>query len=137
MDESNKKVKNKLEVICTPDYGQLLTQRSNFEIPKKSARLFGQLNTRGGGGGNLPILGNFHSRPTNSILYESWHILLKFDTLLRLLSLKLRPQEVAEVAKSRQKKINQRFWNWQFLSYKNVIPQKKAEKVRHSDLKQN
>ena len=37
MDESNKIVKNKLGVICTPDYRQLLTKRSDFEIPKQSA----------------------------------------------------------------------------------------------------
>ena len=47
---------------------------------------------------------HFHSRPANSISYESWHILLKFDTLLRLLRLKLRPREAAEVAKVQAKK---------------------------------
>ena len=39
MDESNKIVKNKLGVICTPDYRQLLTKRSYFEIPKQSAEI--------------------------------------------------------------------------------------------------
>ena len=38
MDESNKNVKNKLGVICTPDYRQLLTKRSYFEIPKQSLK---------------------------------------------------------------------------------------------------
>ena len=37
MDESNKNVKNKLGVICTPDYRQLLTKKSYFETPKQSA----------------------------------------------------------------------------------------------------
>ena len=47
---------------------------------------------------------HFHSRPTNSISYKSWHNQLKFDTLLRLLRLKLWPQEVAEVARVQAKK---------------------------------
>jgi hypothetical protein len=34
---------------------------------------------------------NFHSRPPNRILYESWHLQLKFYTLLRSVRLKLRP----------------------------------------------
>ena len=46
----------------------------------------------------------FHFKATNSISYESWSLLLKFDTLLRLLRLKLRPQEVAEVAKVQTEK---------------------------------
>ena len=65
---------------------------------------------------------HFHSRPTNSTSYESWHIPLKFHTLLRLLGLKLRPREVAEVARVQEKKkIDQKFWNLQFLSYTNFI----------------
>ena len=39
MDESNKNVKNKIGVICTPDYRQLLRKRSYFEIPKQSGVL--------------------------------------------------------------------------------------------------
>ena len=36
MDESNKNVKNKIGVTCTPDYRQFLTKRSYFEIPRDS-----------------------------------------------------------------------------------------------------
>ena len=72
---------------------------------------------------------HFHSRPTNSISYESWHILLKFDTLLRLQRFKLRPREVAEVARVQTKKINQKFWNLPFLSYKIVIHLKRKLRI--------
>ena len=47
---------------------------------------------------------HFHSRPINSISCESWHIQLKFDTLLRLLRLKFWPPEVTEVARVQAKK---------------------------------
>jgi hypothetical protein len=39
MDETNKNVKNKVGVICAPDYRQLLSKRSYFEIPKQSAEI--------------------------------------------------------------------------------------------------
>ena len=79
---------------------------------------------------------HFHSRPANSISYESWHILLKFDTLLRLLRLKLRPREAAEVAKVQAKKIRSKILKSAiFELQKRYIPQKKAENNCHSDLK--
>ena len=76
--------------------------------PKRPG-LFGLPNTRGGMESihfekRSLTTPHFHSRPANSISYESWHILLKFDTLLRLLRLKLRPREAAEVAKVQAKK---------------------------------
>jgi hypothetical protein len=37
--KATKMSKNKLGVICTPDYRQLLTKRSYFEIPKQSAEI--------------------------------------------------------------------------------------------------
>ena len=55
--------------------------------PKRPG-LFGLLNTRGGGGWICPFWktqsypSQFHFRATNRVSYESWHILLKFDTLL-------------------------------------------------------
>jgi hypothetical protein len=75
----------------------------------------------------------FHS---NSISYESWHIQLKFDTHLRLLRLKLRSREVAEVARVQvKKKFDQKFWNLQFLRYTNIIHLKRKLRTinRHSD----
>ena len=42
---------------------------------------------------------NFGTDQTNIVSYESWHLQLKFETLLRLLRSKFRPLEVAEVAK--------------------------------------
>ena len=81
---------------------------------------------------------HFHARATNSISYESWDIQLKFDILLRLLRLKLRPREVAEVARVQAHK------NWSkilksaiFELHKRYIPQKKAENNHYSDLKWN
>ena len=63
---------------------------------------------------------------------------LKFDTLLRLLRLKLRPREVAEVAKVQMKKNRSKILKSAiFEVQKRYTPQKKAENNRHSDLKQN
>jgi hypothetical protein len=110
--------------------------------PKRPG-LFGQLNTRGGVesthfGKRTLNPPHFHSRPTNSISYESWHILLKFDTLLRLLRLKLRPRDVAEVARVQtKKKLIKILKSAIFELQKRYTPQKKAENNRHSDLKQN
>ena len=101
----------------------------------KSTGLFGHSDNWG----KRPLTSpHFHSRPTNSISYESWHILLKFDTLLRLLRLKLRPREVAEVAKVQTKKNRSKILKSAiFELQKRYTPQKKAEKNRHLDLKQN
>ena len=110
--------------------------------PKRPG-LFGQLNNRGGVesthfGKRTLNPPHFHSRPTNSISYESWHFLLKFDTLLRLLRSKLRPREVAEVAKVQTEKNRSKILKSAiFELQKRYIPQKKAEKNLHSDLKQN
>jgi hypothetical protein len=71
---------------------------------------------------------NFHFRLTNSISYENWHLQLQFDTLLRLLRLKLRSRKVAEVA-SRQKKLDQKFWNLKFLIYTNIIHLKRKLRI--------
>ena len=49
--------------------------------------------------------GGFYFRSTNSNSYESWHLQLKFETLLRLLRLILWPQEVSEVTEVKMKKI--------------------------------
>ena len=49
------------------------------------------------------------------------HIQLKFDTLLRLLRLRLRTWEVAEVASDQVKKVDRKYWNLLFLSYTNII----------------
>ena len=63
-------------------------------------------------------------------------IQLKFDTLLRLLRLKLRPREAAEVAKVQAKKIRSKILKSAiFELQKRYIPQKKAENNCHSDLK--
>ena len=122
---------SKLTLLAAPHWSIITTLQFQGLLciqwfkPKRHG-LFGQLNTWGGW--NPPILGKrslnppqFHSRPTNSVSYKSWGIQLKFDTLLRLLRLKLRPQEAAEVARFQAKKIDQKFWNPQFLSYTNVI----------------
>ena len=58
-------------------------------------------------------------QPTASL--ENCYLQLKFETLLRLLRLKLLSREVAEVARVQEKKVDQKFWNLQFLSYTNVI----------------
>ena len=47
---------------------------------------------------------HFNSKQTNIILYEIRHLQLKFDTLLRLLGLKLRSWEVAEMVRVQAKK---------------------------------
>ena len=94
--------------------------------PKRPG-LLGQLDTRGGGGESShfgkrslkPL--NFYFRLTNSVSYKSWHIQLKFDTLLRLLSLKLQPWEVAEVARVQAKKSLIKNFEICILSYTNVI----------------
>jgi hypothetical protein len=81
---------------------------SNILNPKRPG-LFDLLDTRGGaesahfGKRSLKPL-NFYFRLTNSVSYKSLHVQLKFDTLLRLLRLKLRPQEVAKVARVQAKK---------------------------------
>ena len=46
---------------------------------------------------------------TNSISYEKLHNLLKFDTSMRLLRLKVWPQNFEEVAKVRLRKYNKSF----------------------------
>ena len=48
---------------------------------------------------------NFHQSSTNSALYESWHLQLKFETSVRWLKLIVWPQEVSEVTKVKMKKI--------------------------------
>ena len=79
---------------------------------------------------------HFHSRPTNSISYKSWHNQLKFDTLLRLLRLKLWPQEVAEVARDQAKKNRSKILKSAiFELQKNYTHQKKAEKNHYLELK--
>ena len=78
----------------------------------------------------------FNTRATNSISYESWDIQLKFDTLLRLLRLKLQPREVAEVARVQEKKVRSKILKSSiFELHKRYIPQKKAENNCHLDLK--
>ena len=82
----------------------------NTALNPEKPGLFGQLNTRGKGvesthfGKRTLTPPHFHSRPTKGISYESWHILLKFDTLLMLLRLNLQPREVAKVARVKTKK---------------------------------
>ena len=115
--------------------------RSISSVNPKRPGLFGLPNTRGGVESThfekrSLTTPHFHSRPANSISYESWHILLKFDTLLRLLRLKLRPREAAEVAKVQAKKIRSKILKSAiFELQKHYIPQKKAENNCHSDLK--
>ena len=113
----------------------------DYSFNPKRPGLFGLPDTRGGVesthfGKRSLTTPHFHSRPANSISYESWHILLKFDTLLRLLRLKLRPREAAEVAKVQAKKIRSKILKSAiFELQKRYIPQKKAENNCHSDLK--
>ena len=68
----------------------------SINLSPKRCGLFGLLDMRGE---THCYSSKFHFRATNRVSYESWHIFLKFDTLLRLLRLNLRPLEVAEVAK--------------------------------------
>jgi hypothetical protein len=110
-------------ILCKPQCGNALVFRTlSYKMRHDTTRasavdiyilrhgLFGQLNTWGGGvesthfGKRSLNPPQFHSRPTNSISYESWDIQLKFDTLLRLLRLKLGPREVAEEAWVQAKK---------------------------------
>ena len=80
----------------------------------------------------------FHFRATDSISYESWSLLLKFDTLLRLLRLKLRPREVAEVVMVQTKKKWSKILKSAIFELQTrYTPQKKAENNRHLDLKKN
>ena len=118
---------------------------NNQPFNPKRPWLFGLLNTQGGeGAGICPFWktqsysSQFHFRATNRVSYESWHIFLKFDTLLRLLRLNLRPLEVAEVAKVQTKKNRSKILKSAiFELQKCYTPQKKAENNCHSDLKQN
>ena len=114
---------------------------NSLPINPKRCGLFGLLDMRGGAdsthfGKTYCYSSKFHFRATNRVSYESWGLYLKFDTLLRLLRLKLRPREVAEVARFQAIK------NWSkilksaiFELHKHYIPQKKAENNCHSDLK--
>ena len=61
---------------------------------------------------------HFHSRPTNSISYESWHMLLKFGIGCWGWNCSL--GRSPKWPRSRWT-FNQKSWNWQFLSYKNII----------------
>ena len=121
----------------------LETIRKAFVFNPKRPGLFGLLDTRGGGGicpfwKTQSYSSQFHFRATNRVSYESWHIFLKFDTLLRLLRLNLRPLEVAKVAKVQTKKNRSKILKSAiFELQKCYTPQKRAENNCHSDLKQN
>ena len=72
------------------------------------------------------------------ISYESWGILLKLDTLLRLLRLKLGLGRSPKWPKSRRKKTGPKMLKSSILKLqKHNTPQKKAENNCHSDLKEN
>ena len=63
----------------------------------KRCGLFGQLRMHGWSKSaqwEMAVSGcfNFHPNSTNSTSYESWHLQLKFYTLLRLTRLKLQPR---------------------------------------------
>ena len=59
---------------------------------------------------------------TNSILYETWYLQLKFETLLRSLRSKFGPLEVVEVAKVQVRKKNvSHFLKSSIFEQKNVI----------------
>ena len=81
---------------------------------------------------------NFHSSYTNSTSYESWHIQLNFETLVRSLRLILWPQEVTEVREVKMKKkmpkiIKSTIFDSQICN----IPQNKPHENCHSDFKWN
>ena len=72
------------------------------------------------------------------VSYKSWHLQLKFETLLRLLRSKFGPLEVAEVAKVQTRKNVSHFLKSSiFEEQKCNVPQKKAENNCHWYLKQN
>ena len=61
-----------------------------------------------GGGQNDPLRDSSlwtGTDQTNIVLYESWHLQLKFETSLRSLRLIVWPQEVSEVTEVEMKKI--------------------------------
>ena len=75
-----------------------------FLVNPKQCGLFGQLRRQGWSKSarwRIAVSGcfNFYPSSTNNISYESLHIQLKFETLVRLLRLIVWPQEVFEVKK--------------------------------------
>ena len=62
-----------------------------------------------------------------SIPHKSWHLQLKFDILLKLLRLKLRPRKVAAVARVQAKKIQPKIMKSAIFEVrKRYTPQKKS-----------
>ena len=85
------------------------TFKKGSQFNPKRCGLFGQLRRRGGikvSHFRIMVSGglNFHSSYTNSTSYESWHIQLNFETLVRSLRLIVWPQEVTEVTEVKMKK---------------------------------
>ena len=72
-----------------------------FSINPNQCGLFGLLRMRIAVSGHS----NFGTDQTNIVLYESWHLQLKFETSLRSLRLIVWPQEVSEVTDVKMKKI--------------------------------
>ena len=86
-----------------------LSAKYHTVVNPKRCGLFGQLRRRGGikvSHFRIMVSGglNFHSSYTNSTSYESWHIQLNFETLVRSLRLIVWPQEVTEVTEVKMKK---------------------------------
>ena len=93
------------EILCN-DHSAMTTV---YNASPKQWGLFGQLRRRGGikvSHFRIMVSGglNFHSSYTNSTSYESWHIQLNFETLVRSLRLIVWPQEVTEVTEVKMKK---------------------------------
>ena len=96
---------NLLQITSTHPWASRNQMSISTSLNSKRCGLFGQLRSWGRGSKmahwERAVSGcfNFHSNSTNSTSYESWHIQLNFEILVRSLRHEVWPQEVTEVVK--------------------------------------